>query len=229
MLQQTQVDRVIPKFEAFTAKFPTVEALASAPLAEVLQLWNGLGYNRRAKYLHDAAKMAMGEFDGVFPRVRETLRQLPGVGEGTSGAIAVYAFNQPEVFIETNVRTVFFHHFFTEGDKVDDREIAALLEKVLDKENPREFYWALMDYGTWLKKQGAGKITQSRHYKKQSPLKGSLREMRGMIVRLLAEKDYDVSALEARYTHDERFLPALAGLERDGLVGRMGAKLHLTK
>lgn len=229
MLQQTQVDRVIPKFNAFIAKFPSVEALAQASLADVLQLWNGLGYNRRAKYLHDAAKMIKSEFGGAFPANRVELRRLPGVGEGTSGAIAAYAFNQPEVFIETNVRTVFFHHFFTEGGKVDDSEIAKLLSETLDHENPREFYWALMDYGTWLKKQGTGKVAQSRHYKRQSPLKGSLREMRGMILRSLTAKEQKVDELENQFKNDQRFLPALAGLERDGLLTRTKTKLHLTK
>lgn len=171
----------------------------------------------------------MGEFGGVFPEARAELRRLPGVGEATSGALAVYAFNQPEVFIETNVRTVFFHHFFTEGDKVDDSEITVLLSDVLDNEHPREFYWALMDYGTWLKKQGAGKITQSRHYKKQSPLKGSLREMRGMIIRSLAVGEQELHKLEGQFKGDQRFSPALAGLERDGLIGRTDSKLHLTK
>ncbi|HSW91615.1 MAG TPA: hypothetical protein VLG09_03150 [Candidatus Saccharimonadales bacterium] len=229
MLQQTQVDRVIPKFDAFIERFPDVASLASAPLADVLILWNGLGYNRRAKFLHESAKKIMLEFQGIFPDMRAELLSLPGVGEGTSGAILAYAFNQPVVFIETNVRTVYFHHFFTEGEKVSDAELAVLIEETLDHEHPREFYWALMDYGTWLKKSGAGKITQSKHYKKQSALKGSTREVRGQIVRRLTLGDADIKTLGQDVVVDERFEPALEGLVRDGLVERTGDLFHLTK
>ena len=106
MLQQTQVDRVIPKFEAFIECFPTIESLAQAPLSQVLQLWSGLGYNRRAKFLHEAAKKIQREFKGIFPETFEALISLPGVGANTAGAILAYSFNYPAVFIETNVRTV---------------------------------------------------------------------------------------------------------------------------
>ncbi len=229
MLQQTQVDRVIPKFEAFIARFPNEAALAKASLGEVLALWNGLGYNRRAKYLHDAAKKIITEYGGTFPETEDGLRSLPGVGPGTAGAIAAYAFNRPVVFIETNVRTVYFHHFFKDGDKVSDAQLAELVEKTLDHEYPREFYWALMDYGTWLKKNGAGRVAQSRHYKKQSALKGSVREVRGQIVRVLAAGDKTGTALQKNVTYDHRFGPALAGLKRDGLVMETDGKLHLTK
>lgn len=229
MLQQTQVDRVIPKFEAFIARFPNEQALANAPLGEVLGLWNGLGYNRRAKYLSDAAKAIVSEFGGEFPSAYEDLLRLPGVGPNTAGAILAYAFNQPVVFIETNVRTVYFHHFFESGDKVTDAELKKKVQETLDAEHPREFYWALMDYGTWLKKQGAGRIRQSAHYKKQSALKGSVREIRGQIVRVLTMGDLERSELEKKVDYDERFEPALKGLVADGLVAVTGDRLHLTK
>lgn len=229
MLQQTQVDRVIPKFEAFVARFPDEQALASASLADVLKLWNGLGYNRRAKYLHEAAKKIVAEHGGAFPCTREELLGLPGVGPGTAGAILAYAFNQPAVFIETNVRTVYFYHFFPEDDKISDTQLAETVENTIDRERPREFYWALMDYGTWLKKQGAGKVAQSKHYKKQSALKGSVREVRGQIVRVLTGDDLALAPLREVVGADDRFEPALAGLLRDGLVQETGGKLHLTK
>ncbi len=229
MLQQTQVDRVIPKFETFIARFPDERALASASLAEVLTLWNGLGYNRRAKFLHDAAKMILTDFGGVFPETYEDLVKLPGVGPNTAGAILNYACNRATVFIETNVRTIYFHHFFPEGDKVSDAQLRPLIEQTLDPDNPREFYWALMDYGSWLKRQGAGKITQSRHYKKQSALVGSVREIRGQIIRQLAASDMTHNQLQRVVTVDERFGRALAGVVRDGLVSQRGDVLHLTK
>jgi A/G-specific adenine glycosylase len=229
MLQQTQVDRVIPKFNAFIARFPDERSLATAPLSDVLSLWNGLGYNRRAKYLHDAAKKITQDLSGIFPSTKEALLDLPGVGPGTAGAILAYAFNHPVVFIETNVRTVYFYHFFTNGDKVSDSQLVAYIEKTVDRENPREFYQALMDYGTWLKKSGAGQITQSRHYKKQPALKGSIREVRGQIIRSLASSSRTLTQLQIDVHADERFETALAGLVRDGLVKRTGNILHLTK
>lgn len=229
MLQQTQVDRVIPKFEAFITRFPNEAMLAQASLADVLRLWNGLGYNRRAKYLHDAAKMIVTEYDGRFPVQYEELVKLPGVGKNTAGAIVTYAFNHPVVFIETNVRTVYFHHFFPGGDVVDDREIAELVERTIDREHPREFYWALMDYGSWLKRRGAGRVVQSRHYVKQSALKGSVREVRGQIVRMLTAGDMTKQELASTLEADERFERALAGLKRDGLVQQKDTILHLTK
>lgn len=229
MLQQTQVDRVRPKFEAFIVRFPNEQQLASASLADVLKLWNGLGYNRRAKFLHEAAKMIISTYGGVFPSTMAELLTLPGVGPGTAGAISVYAFNQPVVFIETNVRTVYFHHFFAEGDKVGDAQLVPLLEQTIDREHPREFYWALMDYGSLLKRSGAGRITQSRHYAKQSALKGSVREVRGQIIRALGMDNKTWDELQHEVAGDERFEPALKGLIRDGLVSQTGNIFHLTK
>jgi A/G-specific adenine glycosylase len=229
MLQQTQVDRVIPKFEAFTRRFPTVAELARAPLGDVLALWNGLGYNRRAKYLHDAAKMIVADFDSRFPDTVEELKKLPGVGPNTAGAIMAYAFNKPVVFVETNVRTVYFHHFFAGHDKVSDAQLSGVVANTMDTENPREFYWQLMDYGTWLKKQGAGSIRLSAHYVKQSPLKGSVREVRGQIIKALAAGDLRAEQLKRAVAVDERYEKALAGLINDGLVMQTGEFLHLTK
>lgn len=229
MLQQTQVDRVILKFEAFITRFPDEAALAQASLAEVVALWNGLGYNRRAKYLHDSAKMILDVFNGQFPTTYDNLMRLPGVGPNTAGAIMAYAYTQPVVFIETNVRTVYFEHFFTDADMVSDSELRQAVAATLDHEHPREFYWALMDYGASLKRQGAGRLAKSKHYKKQSPLKGSIREVRGEIIRLLMIDDAPLAELSQRYDSDVRFAPALEGLLADGLVTQTGDQLHLTK
>lgn len=229
MLQQTQVDRVIPKFEAFISRFPNEKDLAGASLGDVLSLWNGLGYNRRAKFLHEAAKKIVSECGGMFPQTKEALLSLPGVGSNTAGAIMNYAYNQPEPFIETNVRTVYFYHFFQDGDKVTDKDVLRLLEVTIDQEHPREFYWAIMDYGSWLKKQGLGSIQQSTHYKKQSALKGSVREVRGQIIRSLMIQDMTEQGLRRELNADERFPQALNGLLKDGLVMATNGILHLTK
>ena len=228
MLQQTQVSRVIPKFEAFISRFPDQAALAGCSLADVLELWQGLGYNRRAKFLHDAARTVVNDLDGVFPDDYEALIKLPGVGRNTAGAMLAYAYNVPALFIETNIRTVYFHHFFQSHETVLDVEVQELLAATIDHDHPREFYWALMDYGSWLKSNGVRNTIQARNYKAQSQFKGSLRQMRGMIVRDLAQGDIDSSTLKVRYD-DIRFGSALEGLVRDGLVTQTKSRLHLTK
>ncbi|MEO5950583.1 MAG: A/G-specific adenine glycosylase [Candidatus Saccharimonadales bacterium] len=228
MLQQTQVDRVIPKFESFIQSFPDEHALAASTLSDVLIHWSGLGYNRRAKFLYESAKKIIDTFEGKIPDTYEELLMLPGVGPNTAGAIMAYAFNKPIVFIETNIRTVYFQHFFKDGEKVSDKELVRLVQETIDHSHPREFYWALMDYGSWLKKNGAGRLQQSKHYKKQAPLKGSIREVRGDIIRHLTNGDMTAAQLKVAVTADTRFDPALSGLLKDGLVMRTANKLHLT-
>ncbi len=186
MLQQTQVDRVIPKFNAWIKQFPNFQSLASAPLSLVLKFWSGLGYNRRAINVHKTAKYIvgvgsprphrMGAKTAPLPRTVDEWDTFPGIGPATAAAICVYAFNKPYPFIETNVRAVYIHHFFATpsplrggvkggvasnnnisspkktGGLVNDTDILPLVETTLDRTNPREWFWALMDYGTYLKK-----------------------------------------------------------------------------
>lgn len=226
MLQQTQVDRVREKYVAFLGRFPDIATLAGASLADVLVLWQGLGYNRRAKFLHEAAKMIVR--NGA-PTTLTELEMLPGVGKNTAGAMMNYVYEQPTPFIETNIRTVYFHYFYPDGEIVNDTELLGLVARTMDHERPREWFWALMDQGTMLKKQAGARLTQSRHYKKQSPLRGSVRELRGELLRVLAAGDCAEGELEARYGHDTRFARAFAGLRRDGLVTVSGGVVHLTK
>lgn len=229
MLQQTQVDRVVPKFEAFIGAFPTLEALGRASLSEVLTLWSGLGYNRRAKFLHETAKKVLADFDGSLPDSYDSLVSLPGIGPNTAGAILAYSFNQPVVFIETNVRTVYFHHFFEDQALVNDKELREIVSKTIDMEHPREWYWALMDYGSFLKKQGVGRNSKSSHYKKQSPLKGSVREVRGLILKALSVKEYTYVDLKSEMPDDERFETAVTALIKEGLVEKNNDSLHLRR
>lgn len=229
MLQQTQVDRVIPKFNDFMIKFPTIKDLAQAKLSEVLIAWSGLGYNRRAKFLHLAAQKVLTDFHGMIPDTLDELVSLPGVGPNTAGAILAYSFNQPVIFIETNIRTVYFHHFFGDEIGISDKELRELVQSTLDHEHPREWYWAMMDYGSFLKKQGLGKIDQSRHYKKQSPLKGSVREVRGMIVKTLAQGPLTEEELRVLVPNDERFDLALTALLAEGLITKTSEQLHLQR
>lgn len=229
MLQQTQVARVIPKFEAFIERFPDESALANATLADVLKLWQGLGYNRRAKFLHDSAKMIVSDFNGIFPDSSADILSLNGVGKNTLGAIEAYAFNRPSIFVETNVRSVYIHHFFENTDLVDDKQIIEKLEQTIEREHPREFYWALMDYGSWLKSNGIKNNARSTHYKKQSPLEGSVRQIRGRIIATLSEGDMSQDELARSLNADERFSPALNSLFKDGLIQELDTVIHLTK
>jgi len=229
MLQQTQVSRVIPKFDAFLYTCADFAALADKSLGEVLELWSGLGYNRRAKYLHQTAQIVMRDYDGSLPGEMKELVKLPGIGKNTAGAIFTYAFNQPVVFVETNIRTVLFHHFYTDDvESISDNELESLVDQTLDREHPREWYWALMDYGSFLKKTAGGKLTTSKHYIKQSPLSGSMREMRGRIVKALVAGSTDRTELFDVVKGDSRFEPALDSLVRDGMVECRGEIVGLT-
>lgn len=223
MLQQTQVPRVLTKFAEFMLRFPTMTDLARASLADVLIAWQGLGYNRRAKFLHMAAQQLVETGE---PGTQDELQKLPGIGPNTAAAMMVYIYNEPAVFVETNIRTVFLHEFFEDRDDVSDVEIRKCVEQTIDRQRPREWYWALMDYGTYLKSQGKGQIVRSTHYKKQSKFKGSLREVRGYIVRALAAGPVALSDLE--FQDDSRLSRALEGLIDDGLVEQHGAIICLT-
>lgn len=195
MLQQTQVDRVTRKFESFIARFPDWQTLACAPTKEVLQEWSGLGYNRRALYLKRIAETITNneKGSGELPRSFDQLRELPGIGPNTAGSILAFAYNIPHPFIETNIRSVFIEHFFKRSrKKVSDAQLMPLIEKSLlhtkNKKNPREWYYALMDYGSHLKKQTSNPSRRSTHHIKQKPFKGSNRELRSRILRLVLER-----------------------------------------
>lgn len=220
MLQQTQASRVEVKFAEFIDRFPDIRALAAAPLGDVLRVWSGLGYNRRAKFLWQAAQTVMHDFAGVIPATTSELMTLPGVGSNTAGAILTYAFDIPVVFIETNIRTVYLHHFFAYRNNVADKELRNIVAKTIDTANPRQWYWALMDYGTWLKSQKLGQLTRSKHYTKQSVLGGSLRQMRGWIVKELNQASVSHTKLQAKWGADKRFKLALDSLSAEGLIER---------
>ena len=188
MLQQTQAPRVIEKYNAFLTAFPDFQSLAHAPLRDVLALWKGLGYNRRALQLKKLADMVNSS---AFPHDKDALMELPGIGSNTAGSIMAFAFNTPQAFIETNIRTVFIHFFFnrTRG-KIDDKKILKLVEASLvgrNHTNPREWFYALMDYGVYLKKTFPNPSRKSKHHVKQSPFKGSNRELRATILQSIVE------------------------------------------
>lgn len=183
MLQQTQVERVLVKYPEFLKSFPDLPALAKAPLAEVLRLWQGMGYNRRAISLKKLAELILHEYQGKLPMDPEDLVKLPGIGRYSASAIYTFATNKPTCFIETNIRRVYIHFFFDDREGIRDDEIMPLVEKTMDSKNPREWYYALMDYGVKLKKEVANPNRRSAHYTKQSKFEGSDRQFRGMILK----------------------------------------------
>jgi A/G-specific adenine glycosylase len=185
MLQQTQVERVVLKYEPFINAFPDVLSLARAPLRDVMARWEGLGYNRRALALKDIARRLVTEFQGRLPASVETLRTFPGIGCATAGALAAFAFNQPVVFIETNIRRVFLHCFFPGQSGVRDREILPLVDQTLDRKRPRPWYSALMDYGSMLKRAAPNPNRRSAHHQLQAPFADSDRQIRGLILKAL--------------------------------------------
>jgi A/G-specific adenine glycosylase len=217
MLQQTQVDRVRPKFRQFITRFPSFAALAAAPLGEVLSEWVGLGYNRRAKFLHALSREVMQRYNGTLPSEIKSLCSLPGIGPNTAGAVLAYAYNQPVVFVETNIRTVMLHHFFADRTEVDETEIRDVVTQVLDHNNPREWYWALMDYGAYLKKTHPSNVRHAKHYRPQSTFKGSSRQLRGQVIRLLATRPHTRDEL-AQLVPDERLSQVLATLILEKLI-----------
>lgn len=217
MLQQTQVSRVVPKYEQFLLRFPTVASLAAAPLSEVLITWSGLGYNRRAKFIHEAAQKIMSSHDGAVPKDPDTLATLPGIGANTAAAIITYSFNVPTVFIETNIRTVYIHHFFTNVATVSDAEIIKLVRETLPSSCAREWYWALMDYGTFLKTTAPRIHQKSTHFKKQSPFLQSKRYVRGRVIRQLVSGAMSKEALQ-HHIVDNRLDEVLADLQKEKLI-----------
>ncbi len=221
MLQQTQADRVVPKYLVFIEKYKTVGDLARASQRDVLTLWQGLGYNRRALYLMRAAKIITEKYGGKFPKTIQELTVLPGIGSYTARAILTFAYNIPNVFIETNIRTVYLYFFFKNAElkSISDNDLMQKIEKTVDNHNPREWYFALMDYGTMLKKIERAKNTASKTYGKQKPFKGSRRQLRGAILRTLVnESSVTFKNMSKILEGDDRIQDELISLEKEGFI-----------
>lgn len=220
MLQQTQASRIAPRFVRWIARFPSWEALASAPLAAVLQEWQGLGYNRRALNLQ---RLAQAVVAGGLPRERASLEALPGVGPYTAGAVRAFAFNEPEVFIETNIRRVFLHHLHPGEEGVTDAQLMPEIAEALDRHNPRDWYYALMDYGAWLKSQVPNPNRRSKHHTVQAKFEGSKRQVRGAALRIVAKRGEVAVHDLADYLGAPTAEQVLEDLVREGFLQRSGA------
>lgn len=211
MLQQTQTERVLDKYRLFLESWPDFQSLAAAGLTEVIRAWSGLGYNRRAKGLLEIARTVVERFDGSLPDGVEQLRGLPMVGHATASAVMAFAFGKGVPYLETNIRRVFIYFFFDGRDQVRDRELMPLVEITLDNGDPRQWYYALMDYGVMLRKILPNPNRRSAHYTRQSAFEGSDRQIRGAVLKYLSGSGESDSAASAVRPLGHEWSDAVAG------------------
>lgn len=234
MLQQTQVSRVMGRWEQWLETFPTIADLASAPLPPVLELWQGMGYNRRALNLKRCAEEVVAMHDGVVPSDKKALLALPGIGPSTSAGVRIFAFRQPDMYLETNVRAVFIHELFPGRESVADKELVSLVEATCPQDaRVRAWYYALLDYGAYLKKTMPNPTRRSKHYTRQSKFEGSHRQKRAYLLRrviddALSTEDFarDLAQSERASGRQEPSVEEVRAildeLEREGFVMRRG-------
>ncbi|MEX0931801.1 MAG: A/G-specific adenine glycosylase [Candidatus Paceibacterota bacterium] len=223
MLQQTQAKRVVGYFNAFIKKFPTVTSLSKASLSDVLSVWQGLGYNRRAKYIKKCAEEIVLRYDGVFPKTKKELESLTGIGPYTASAICIFAYNSPEICIETNIRTVYLHHFFNKQNLVPDSKLLPIISATLDTDNPAKWYSALMDYGSHLKEVLPNPSRKSKHHSKQSVFVGSRRQVRGKVIKhLLDNSRATIEELKKYEVEKHSVREVLSGLQKELLIKKSG-------
>lgn len=241
MLQQTQTFRVEKKYTAFIERFPDFKTLAGTSLQELYRYWQGLGYNKRALALREIAKTVIEEYQGRVPSDPDVLKKLPMVGSATSCSIVTFAYNIPTIFVEVNIRRVFLHEFLQGAENVSDRDIFPLVEETLDRKNPRDWYYALMDYGVLLKRLYPDPVKRSRHYAKQKPFEGSNRQIRGRILHCAARNSgFNIKEIYAELAGAEgasaegkerelqgRIIAAAAELVREGFLIREGDRYRM--
>lgn len=234
MLQQAQVSRVMGRWEQWLETFPTIADLASAPLPPVLELWQGMGYNRRALNLKRCAEEVVAMHDGVVPSDKKALLALPGIGPSTSAGVRIFAFRQPDMYLETNVRAVFIHELFPGRESVADKELVSLVEATCPQDaRVRAWYYALLDYGAYLKKTMPNPTRRSKHYTRQSKFEGSHRQKRAYLLRRVIDDALSTEDLARDLAQSERasgrqepsveeVRAILDELEREGFVMRRG-------
>lgn len=227
MLQQTQVGRVLRYWERWLRLFPTMDALAAADTATVLEAWQGLGYNRRALALKRAAEECSGRSEPLPCDVRE-LQRLPGIGPATAAGVVAFAFNRPAMYLETNVRSVFLHHLFPDEDSVADSELIPYVDDTCPADDPRDWYYCLLDYGAWLKSQGINPSRRSRHYARQGAFEGSHREKRSFLLKTVLASPEGISAEEAfgalNAYEEAAGRPVLDGIQLESLAAELQAE-----
>ena len=240
MLQQTQTSRVIEPWTKFLERFPTPRSCADAALAEVLGAWRGLGYHRRAKALHDTARVLRDEFDGVVPRTVKELRTLPGVGEYTAAAVASFAYGEHVAVLDTNVGRVLARAIVNR--RLRPSEATSLAADVLPRANAAEFNQAMLDLGAqfcraaprceqcplashcaWRQGGGEDPAPLSAGVSRSQPrFEGSNRQLRGRVLNALRDRPHSRKELDTLLAGVDaiRGDVVLEGLERDGLITR---------
>jgi A/G-specific adenine glycosylase len=221
MLQQTQTERVLKKYQPFLNRFPHYQALADAPLRDVLKLWQGLGYNRRALGLKKIAETVHGRYNDRLPDNQETLLSLPMIGPATAGSLQAFIFQKPVAFIETNIRRVILFFFFENEEHIKDGEVLSVVEQVVDTGDPRRWYYALMDYGVYLKYAVPNPNQRSAHYRRQPPFENSNRQIRGAVLRLItAEGPLRKAKVLQKLSsfENERISRCMLELEKEGFI-----------
>ena len=215
MLQQTQVTRVQPKFEIWMKKYPTLSKLCAASFTDILKLWQGLGYQRRAKALYDIARTTK-----ALPKTYEELVSIQGIGPYTASALMAFAYDSfPEHLLETNIRTALIEEFHVGETNIHDGllydDLARLTKhKVVQKVGARTWYYALMDYGAYLKASKISHNAKSAHHTVQSPYKGSVRELRAKVLFAITHKE--------KLPTDERREEVLEKLISEGYIVKKG-------
>jgi len=208
MLQQTQTSRVERYYEAWMDSFPVPDALAAASVHDVLEAWQGLGYNRRALALKRAADEVCELHGGILPSNAQELMALPGIGAATAAGVLAFAHDQFAVYLETNVRTVLLHKFYPKADGVSDYELKELLLRINDRAEHRgvsakQWNYALLDYGAYLKKTHPNPSRRSKHHSKQSPYEGSRRQKRARLLEaILASPGQSTENLAELFAYD---------------------------
>jgi A/G-specific adenine glycosylase len=231
MLQQTQVSRVIPKYAEFMKTWPDVYSLAGARQDSVLRIWKGMGYNRRALYLHRMAKDVVGLYDGKFPDKEELLAALPGLGTYTVRAILVFAFRKNTVCVDTNIRKIITHYFFKDKPQ-KPAIIQSLAEQLVPVGKSWEWHQALMDYGALELNQS--RITYQVSRKKQKPFRETNRFFRGRIIDILregkAEEHSLIDKFSETYGKDKKFTKnIIESLIKDQLAVRSKTTISLPR
>jgi A/G-specific adenine glycosylase len=245
MLQQTQAARVVPAYRSFLRRFPTVRALAAAPRRDVVAEWEGLGYNRRAVWLSNAARTIVRDHGGRIPRTEDELLELQGVGTYTASAVASMGFGEPVAVIDTNVRRVVSRvHLGIEGHEVPASEVWALADAWLDRDDPGMWNQALMDLGREVCRPKphcevcplarvcrfrlSGAVAR-RGPRRQGPFEGSTRQVRGAVVNALRSHHWLTLAHLASETGfaRDRVDTAVENLAVDGLVEVEAGRVRL--
>ncbi|MEK6812515.1 MAG: Fe-S cluster assembly protein HesB [Nanoarchaeota archaeon] len=214
MLQQTQVERVIPYYQNFLQHYPTIQALARARKKDLLRIWSGLGYNGRVLRLQKTAHLIVEQHQGIFPRDYEQLLCLPGVGPYTARAVLAFAFNKAAPVVDTNIRRVLLHAFrFPASTSL--RTVELLAAQLIPEGKSRIWHNALMDYGALHATARKTKITS---LSRQSRFEGSKRQLRGKIIRYLLQHSSS-SFQELQTFFSDRRLPSIvAQLETEGFL-----------